>query len=231
MKKFIFGSVTFLLTYIFYTVLILFLFKWINPPTTAFIQQNSDSSFESILEIKIVAQVWMPLKNISNNIKIAVITSEDQLFLDHWGFDVNQIQKVLGDIEKGKRIRGASTITQQVAKNLFLFPQKLWFRKILESYYTVLIELIWSKKRIFEVYLNIAEFGKNIYGVEAASSFYFKKSSRYLNSLEGAMLASILPNPIRYNLKDQSVYLKKRVNRILQESKNLDKKKIIKKLD
>ena len=227
MKKTIFGFVTFLFAYTFYTILILFLFKWINPPTTAFIQQNNTSSFESILEFQKVEQVWMPLNKISNNIKIAIITSEDQLFLDHWGFDVNQIQKVIGDFEKGKRIRGASTITQQVAKNLFLFPSKSWIRKALESYYTLLIELTWSKQRIFEVYLNIAEFGENIYGVEAASSFYFKKSSSYLSSREGAMIAAILPNPIRYNLKMRSSYLEKRINRILDESKNLDKKKIV----
>ncbi len=231
MKKLVFGFFTFLLAYTFYTILILVLFKWIDPPTTAFMQQNNNSSFESILELTKVEQVWIPLEKISNNIKIAVITSEDQLFLDHWGFDVNQIEKVIGDIEKGRRVRGASTITQQVAKNLFLFPSKSWIRKALESYYTLLIELTWSKQRIFEVYLNIAEFGENIYGVEAASSFYFQKSSSYLNSLEGAMLASILPNPIRYKLKNQSTYLKKRINRILQESKNLDTKKIIKKLN
>jgi len=227
MKKTIFGFVTFLFAYTFYTILILFLFKWINPPTTAFIQQNNNYAFESILELQKVEQVWMPLNKISNNIKIAIITSEDQLFLDHWGFDVNQIQKVIGDFEKGKRIRGASTITQQVAKNLFLFPSKSWIRKALESYYTLLIELTWSKQRIFEVYLNIAEFGENIYGVEAASSFYFKKSSSYLSSREGAMIAAILPNPIRYNLKMRSSYLEKRINRILDESKNLDKKKIV----
>ncbi len=231
MKKTIFGFITFLFAYTFYTILILFLFKWINPPTTAFIQQNNDSSLESILELKKVEQVWMPINKISNNIKIAIITSEDQLFLDHWGFDVNQIQKVIGDIEKGGRVRGASTITQQVAKNLFLFPSKSWIRKVFESYYTLLIELIWSKQRIFEVYLNIAEFGKNIYGVEAASSFYFKKSSSYLSSREGAMIAAILPNPIRYNLNKRSTYLEKRINRILNESKHLDKKKIIKNLN
>lgn len=231
MKKFIYGILIFFTAYTLYTSVILILFIWIDPPTTAFIQQTKEASFESILEKSNFKQTWIPLDRISNDVKIAVITSEDQLFLDHWGFDVAQIQKVVEDIEKGKRVRGASTITQQVAKNLFLFPNKLWFRKILESYYTVLIELIWSKRRIMEVYLNIAEFGKNIYGVEAASSFYFKKSSSYLNSLEGAMLAAILPNPIRYNLKNQSVYLKKRINRIIQASKNLDKKKIIKALD
>ncbi|VAX27138.1 Monofunctional biosynthetic peptidoglycan transglycosylase [hydrothermal vent metagenome] len=231
MKKFIYGILIFFTAYTLYTSVILMLFIWIDPPTTAFIQQNKEPSFESILKKNNIMQTWISLDRISNEVKIAILTSEDQLFLDHWGFDVAQIQKVVEDIGKGKRVRGASTITQQVAKNLFLFPNKLWFRKILESYYTVLIELIWSKRRIMEVYLNIAEFGKNIYGVEAASSFYFKKSSSYLNSLEGAMLAAILPNPIRYNVKHPSVYLKKRINRIQQESKNLDKKKIIKELD
>ena len=226
MKKIIIGFITIISVYTLYTILILFMFKWINPPITAFIQQNNDSSFKSILELKKVDQVWIPLNKISDDLIIAVITSEDQLFLDHWGFDVNQIERVIGDFEKGKKLRGASTITQQVAKNLFLFPNKLWLRKALESYYTLLIELIWSKHRIIVVYLNIAEFGYNIYGVEAASSFYFKKSSSYLNSLEGAMIASILPNPKRYNLKIKSPYLEKRIKRILEESNNLDKRKI-----
>ena len=227
MKKFIFGFITFLSAFTIYTILILFIFKWINPPTTAFIQQNNSTTFKSILEIKKVEQVWMPLNKISNEIKIAVITSEDQRFLDHWGFDVIQIQKVIEDQIDGKRLRGASTITQQVAKNLFLYSDKFWVRKILESYYTVLIELIWSKQRIFEVYLNIAEFGENIYGVEAASSFYFKKSSTYLNSREGAMIASILPNPVKFNLRRINKYLEKRIDRILEESKNLDRAKIV----
>ena len=125
MKKFIIGFITILSVYTLYTILILFMFKWINPPTTAFIQQNNDSSFKSILELKKVDQVWIPLNKISDDLIIAVITSEDQLFLDHWGFDVNQIERVIGDFEKGKKLRGASTITQQVAKNLFLFPNKL----------------------------------------------------------------------------------------------------------
>jgi len=231
MKKFLYGILIFFIAYTLYTSIVLLLFIWIDPPTTAFIPQTKEASFGAILERNNIKQTWIPLERISNEIKIAVITSEDQLFLDHWGFDVAQIQKVVEDIERGKRIRGASTITQQVAKNLFLFPHKLWFRKMLESYYTILIELIWTKRRIMEVYLNIAEFGKNIYGVEAASSFYFKKSASYLNSLEGAELAAILPNPIRYNLKNPSVYLNKRINRIVQASKNLDKKKIIKELD
>ena len=230
MKKFVLGCITFLVVYTFYTILVLFLFIWVNPPTTAFIQQNKDTSFKSILEFQTVEQVWMPLNKISDEIKISVITSEDQKYLDHWGFDVTQIQKVIEDKVEGKSLRGASTITQQVAKNLFLFPEKSWFRKILESYYTILIELIWSKQRIFEVYLNVAEFGKNIYGVEAASSYYFKKSSTYLNSREGAMIASILPNPIRYNLKKKSTYLEKRISRILEESKYLNKQKIAEEL-
>ncbi|MEN8192444.1 MAG: monofunctional biosynthetic peptidoglycan transglycosylase [Bacteroidota bacterium] len=230
MRKIAFGFSTFLIAYTIYTVLILFLFQWINPPITAFIQQKSDQSFDSILKTDKYEQVWMPINKISDEIKIAIITSEDQRFIDHWGFDVKQIQQVIEDFEKGKKLRGASTITQQVAKNLFLSADRTWWRKALESYYTLLIELVWSKKRILEVYLNIAEFGENIYGVEAASGVYFNKSSNYLNVREGAMLASILPNPIRYNLKRKSIYLKKRINRIVQESKYIDKKKIIEEL-
>ena len=128
-------------------------------------------------------------------------------------------------------MRGASTITQQTAKNLFLFSHKNIFRKGIEAYYSVMIELIWSKKRILEVYLNIAQFGENIYGVEAASKYYFNKPAQYLNLKESSQLASILPNPVKFNLNNKSKYLKKRITRIINTTNFINKKEILKKLD
>lgn len=226
MRKFLISIVIFIISFTIFTGLVLILFKWIDPPTTSFIQQTRLPDFNSILFKNDVKQVWIPIEKISDEVMIAIITSEDQRFIDHCGFDVKQIQKAIDDFEEGKKLRGASTITQQVAKNLFLFTDKSFFRKILEAYFTVIIELAWSKKRIFEVYLNIAEFGDGIYGVEAASGHYFNKSSAYLNSREGAMLAAILPNPKKFKLNVPSDYLNYRINRILNEEHNLDKNKI-----
>lgn len=226
MRKILISIVIFIISFTIFTGLVLILFKWIDPPTTSFIQQTRPHDINSILFKNEVKQVWMPIEKISDEVLIAILTSEDQRFIDHWGFDVKQIQKAIDDFEEGKKLRGASTITQQVAKNLFLFTNKSFGRKVLEAYFAVMIELTWSKKRIFEVYLNIAEFGDGIYGVEAASSHHFNKSSAYLNSREGAMLAAILPNPKKYRLNTPSKYLLYRINRILNEEKNLDKNKI-----
>ncbi len=226
MRKILISIFIFIISFTIFTGLVLILFKWIDPPTTSFIQQIRPPDINSILFKNDVKQVWMPIEKISDEVLIAILTSEDQRFVDHWGFDVKQIQKAIDDFEEGKKLRGASTITQQVAKNLFLFTDKSFFRKVLEAYFTVMIELTWSKKRIFEVYLNIAEFGDGIYGVEAASSHHFNKSSAYLNSREGAMLAAILPNPKKYRLDTPSKYLLYRINRIINEEKNLDKNKI-----
>ncbi len=132
---------------------------------------------------------------------------EDQRFFEHFGFDFEQIEKAIKENERKKRNRGSSTITMQVAKNLFLFPSKVFFRKVLEAYYTILIECFWSKKRIIEIYLNIAEMGNSIYGAYAASMFYYKKEPSRLNRLEAAMFADILPNPKKRNpVKQVNIY-------------------------
>ena len=153
---------------------------------------------------------WVPIEEISINVQLAVICSEDQNFLKHHGFDVKAIEKAYENNKKGKRLKGASSISQQTSKNVFLWPQRSWLRKGLETYFTFLIELIWSKERIMEVYLNSIEMGPGIYGVEAASQYWFKKSASSLSIQEAAAIASILPNPIRYKANPATAYIEGR---------------------
>ncbi len=164
------------------------------------------------------------LKQISKNAKLAVIASEDQLFPDHNGFDMKSIQKALdfNKKKKGKKIRGASTISQQVAKNVFLWQGRSWFRKGLEVYFTFLIELTWGKKRILEVYLNEAEMGKGVFGIEAAAQKYFRKPASKLTRTEAAMIAASLPNPKRYTVKPMSIYVSRKYPWVLRQMNNLD---------
>ena len=164
------------------------------------------------------------LKQISKNAKLSVIASEDQLFPDHNGFDMKSIQKALdfNKKKKGKKIRGASTISQQVAKNVFLWQGRSWFRKGLEVYFTFLIELTWGKKRILEVYLNEAEMGKGVFGIEAAAQKYFRKPASKLTRTEAAMIAASLPNPKRYTVKPVSIYVSRKYPWVLRQMNNLD---------
>jgi monofunctional biosynthetic peptidoglycan transglycosylase len=156
--------------------------------------------------------------------KLAVIASEDQLFPDHNGFDMKGIERALAfnKKKKGKKIRGASTISQQVAKNVFLWQGRSWFRKGLEVYFTFMIELVWSKERILEVYLNEAEMGKGIFGIEAAAKKYFKKPASRLTRTEAAMIAASLPNPVRYTVKPVSTYVSRKYPWVLRQMNNLD---------
>lgn len=164
------------------------------------------------------------MQQLSKNAKLAVIASEDQLFPDHNGFDIKSIQKALNfnKKKKGKKIRGASTISQQVAKNVFLWQGRSWFRKGLEVYFTFLIELIWGKERILEVYLNEAEMGKGIFGMEAASGKYFQKPASKLTRMEAAMIASCLPNPKRYTVKPLSTYVGRKYPWVIRQMNNLE---------
>lgn len=160
---------------------------------------------------------WKPLSEISPDLQLAVVCTEDQNFLKHHGFDFGAIQKAIKHNEKSKRKRGASTISQQTAKNVFLWPGRSWIRKGFEVYFTFLIETIWSKERIMEVYLNIAEMGKGIYGAEAASKAYFNTSAAKINKRQAATLAIVLPSPLKYNAKYPSPYLNGRINWTLQQ--------------
>ena len=158
---------------------------------------------------------WVSIDKISGYLPLAVVASEDNLFLDHSGFDFDQIEKALNEAEKGKRQRGASTISQQTAKNVFLWSGHSYIRKGLEVYYTFLIEHIWGKERIMEVYLNSIEMGKNIYGAEAVAQVNFRKSAKALTAGESALIAATLPNPIRFNSAKPSAYIQRRQAKIL----------------
>ena len=179
--------------------------KWVNPPIT--VVQLTDWINGYGLKRDYVS--W---DEISPNMKLAVIASEDQLFPEHNGFDWKSIEKAIKDrnSKKKKKVRGASTISQQVAKNVFLWNGRSWIRKGLEVYFTFMIELIWGKERILEVYLNVAEMGPGIFGVEAASQHYFKKPARKLTQTEAAKIASSLPNPKKYTIKPLSSAIKRR---------------------
>ncbi len=163
----------------------------------------------------ICKHTWVSIDNISKSLPLAVVASEDNLFLDHSGFDFDQIEKALNEAEKGKRQRGASTISQQTAKNVFLWSGRSYVRKGLEVYYTFLIEQIWGKERIMEVYLNSIEMGKYIYGAEAVAQTNFRKPAKKLSSAECALIAATLPNPIRFNSAKPSTYILKRQAKIL----------------
>lgn len=158
---------------------------------------------------------WVSGKNISNYLPQAVIASEDNLFTTHKGFDLEQIEKAQKDAKKGKRLRGASTISQQTAKNVFLWPGRSYVRKGLEAYYTLLIELIWGKQRIMEVYLNSIEMGNGIYGAEAVARAHFNKTAKNLTRNECALIAATLPNPIKFNSAKPSNYLIRRQSQII----------------
>ncbi|MBQ1185049.1 MAG: monofunctional biosynthetic peptidoglycan transglycosylase [Muribaculaceae bacterium] len=157
---------------------------------------------------------WVPIEEISENMALAVISSEDNLFMSHSGFDFDQIQKAIEEAEKTGRQRGASTISQQTAKNVFLWNGRSWVRKGLEAYFTVLIELIWGKERIMEVYLNSIEMGPGIYGAEAVAQAHFGKSASNLTRREAALIAATLPNPLKYSSKNPSKYMRKRQRQI-----------------
>ncbi|WP_300003171.1 monofunctional biosynthetic peptidoglycan transglycosylase [uncultured Cedecea sp.] len=165
---------------------------------------------------------WVSMDDISPWMGLAVIAAEDQKFPDHWGIDVGAIEKALAYNERNEnRVRGASTISQQTVKNLFLWDGRSWVRKGLEAGLTLVTEAVWSKKRILTVYLNIAEFGEGIFGVEAAARHYFKKSARQLTQAEAALLAAVLPNPIRFKVNAPSGYVIQRQRWILRQMRQL----------
>ncbi len=159
---------------------------------------------------------WVSMDEISPNIVNAVVASEDNLFTSHIGFDFDAIERAKERNKRGGRLYGASTISQQTAKNVFLWPQRSWLRKGLEVYFTLLIELFWSKERIMEVYLNVIETGNGIYGIERAARIYFDKPAAKLTKSQAALIAGALPNPLRFNPAKPSPYLYKRQNQILR---------------
>jgi monofunctional biosynthetic peptidoglycan transglycosylase len=184
--------------------------RWIDPPFTSFMLQSRAGALFASRPGYEFRHEWRDWDAISRNAALAVVAAEDQQFPDHHGFDFKQIDKALADRERGRRVRGASTISQQVAKNLFLWPGQSWFRKGLEAGITVLIELAWSKQRILEVYLNVAEFGRGTFGVQAASRRFLHKDASRLTRADAARLAAVLPAPTRFRADAPSRYVRHR---------------------
>ena len=205
----------FLYAFLFSLLYILFC-KWINPPITI-------TQLSSLLHGNGLRRDYINKSEMNSNIKLAVLSGEDQLFPDHNGFDFKSIQKAMKHNQKSKSLRGASTISQQVAKNVFLWQHGGYFRKALEVYFTFMIENVWGKRRILEMYLNVAETGKGIFGVEAAAQYYFHKPAKYLSRKEAALIASCLPNPKAYTIQPLSKRVAYRYPWILQQMNNLEK--------
>jgi monofunctional biosynthetic peptidoglycan transglycosylase len=195
--------------------------RWITPPTSSFILQHQVSEFLAGERISKIHYRWVPWSELSPYVSRAVVAAEDQCFPEHWGFDFNQIKSAVQEWEAKGKIRGASTISQQVAKNLFLWPGKSWVRKILEAYFTVLIELSWPKRRILEVYLNFAQFGERVFGVAAASERFFHRPVSDLTLYQAALLAAVLPNPDTLKVQAPSKYVQRRVVWIREQMRHL----------
>ena len=213
-----------IITYIRRILLFLFIFhlvylvmlKWVNPPVTL-------TQLGSLFTGHGLKRDYVDRSQMSPNARLAVMASEDQLFPDHSGFDIKSIQKALEyNKRKPGRVRGASTISQQVAKNVFLWQGRSWIRKGLEVYFTFMIELIWGKDRILEMYLNVAEMGDGIFGIEAASRRYFNKSAAKITRQEAAMIAACLPNPKVYTVKPRSKWVSRKYPWILRQMNNLE---------
>jgi monofunctional biosynthetic peptidoglycan transglycosylase len=205
------------------TVLSVLLLRWVPPPTTAFMSSARIEAFIAGDRTYKQRYQWVDYDRISRYAPLAVIAAEDQRFPEHWGFDLKAIDESIRAHRtgRGKRLRGASTISQQVAKNLFLWKRKSFVRKGLEAYFTVLLEALWPKQRIIEVYLNVAEFGRGVYGVEAASRYFFRQPAKRLNAAQSALLAAVLPNPRRFKVNAPSRYVVNRQQWILWQMRGL----------
>lgn len=222
------GLVRLTLAAVALSIVTVFALRWIDPPTTAFmVRDRMMASGKGY----VYRHRWVDWRAISPHAKVAVIAAEDQTFPDHGGFDFKSINQAIAERERGRRVRGASTISQQVAKNLFLWPGQSWVRKGLEVYFTLLIETLWPKQRILEVYLNVAEFGKGVFGVGAASEIYFRKPAARLNAYDAALLAAVLPSPKRMRVDAPSNYTRSRQNWIVGQMRRLGGEQMLRKLD
>ena len=204
------------------SILSVIIFKWVPVPITPLMITRA---VENKLEGKdaLLTHDWVSIENISPNLQKAVIASEDGNFLKHNGFDFKAMQKAFKNNQKGKRLKGGSTISQQTAKNVFLWQGRSYIRKGLEAYFTVLIELIWGKERIMEVYLNSIEMGNGVYGAEAAAQHWYRKSAADLTKQEAAGIAAILPNPRKYKATNSSSYIQRRKDKIVRVMNQIGK--------
>jgi monofunctional biosynthetic peptidoglycan transglycosylase len=206
------------------SVLIVLPLRWINPPTTAFMLQDESG-------IRPLQHEWVDWADIGDAIPIAMVASEDQKFAGHRGFDVESIRDSVVEYAEGQSLRGASTITQQVAKNLYLWSGRSFLRKGIEAYFTALLEAMLPKRRILEIYLNIAEFGPGVYGAGAASRSYFDKAPSALEDAEAALLATALPNPKQLHVERPSPYMRERQSWIVKSMQRLRREQWMLSLD
>jgi len=219
------------LAWVLVSVLAVGLLRWINPPYTAFMAGAQASAWMNHDANYVLHHTWVDLSQISPNLPLAVVASEDQKFPEHSGFDVEAIEKAYALNQHSHKVRGASTISQQVAKNLFLWSGRSYFRKALEAYFTVLIEGLWPKRRILEIYLNIAEFGYGIYGAEAAAQRFFHEPAARLTRADAAVLAAVLPNPERYSAAAPSRFVQQRREWILGQMQALGGPEMLDEID
>jgi len=213
------------------TLLSVLALRWVRPVTTAFMVEGYvdawlGQDFRWRADFR-----WTPYERISRHAKLAVIASEDQKFAFHPGFDFEAIDAAVKERERGKRLRGASTISQQVAKNLYLWPGPSFVRKGLEAYLTLLIEMLWPKQRILEMYLNVAEFGSGVYGVGAAAPRFFRTDPAHLTQAQAALLATVLPNPKRLRLERPNAYMWRRQAWIIEQMNALGGSSYIRSVD
>ncbi|MDQ7815865.1 MAG: monofunctional biosynthetic peptidoglycan transglycosylase [Melioribacteraceae bacterium] len=218
----------FVLIFSMMNLFLIIFFRFIDPASTAFIYQNSEDIINSLFSSSDVRYKPISISKVSYYLPLAVIASEDQKFFEHFGFDFEQIEKAMKENEYRKRKRGASTITMQVAKNLFLWSERNFIRKGFEAYYSLLLEILWSKSRIIETYLNIAEMGNGIYGVNSASKIFFKKNPLKISISEAAAIAAVLPNPKKRNPIKPSRYLIARRGEIIKQMNLIGGKNYIK---
>lgn len=213
--------ITGLLLAVLGSVLVVAALRFVAPPTSAFMMQRWMSAQVHGEQDFRLRYRWTAWDDVAATLPLAMIAAEDQKFPQHRGFDVAAIRSVLASAQEGERLRGASTISQQVAKNLFLWPGRSFVRKGLEAWFTLLIEALWSKQRILEVYMNIAEFGDGIYGVAAASEAFFGRTPAQLDARQSALLAAVLPSPRRYSAAQPSAWVQQRANWIMRQSRQL----------
>ena len=204
------------------TILWVLAYRFINPPITLLMIQR-DFERKDNSKSKNVSRKWIGYDELSRNLKIAAIAGEDVNFLKHWGFDLNAMEKAYQKNKRGTKVRGGSTISQQTAKNVFLWPGRSYIRKAFEAYFTALIELLWNKERILEVYLNVIEMGDGIYGAESATQKYYGKSAVSLSKGEAALLVAVLPNPIRWSPIKPTAYIYHKQYLILRNMRRLRK--------
>lgn len=202
------------------SILAVVAYRWLPVPVTPLMLIRSVQQMSRGEHVRL-RHHWVPLDSMSQDLPLAVMASEDQRFLEHSGFDLNAIEQALEERRAGKRQRGGSTISQQTAKNVFLWPRSSWVRKGLEAYFTVLIELCWSKQRIMEVYLNSVEMGDGIYGAEAVAQLNFGRPAAKLTRANCALIAATLPNPLKFSSKNPSAYMLKRQTWIMRQMRNL----------